>query len=185
VGPKRKQDPWDVSTKMATRKPTTTAFWNGRLPHWEVEGGRYFITIHLAGAIPRAGRQRLRAIAARLSKLRERGLPEWLRLQRMIFAEMEVWLDSAQEGLHLHHRDIAEMVVEAIDERSRRGDWRMFEYVVMPTHVHLFCELGRRGLQATCEDFKRWTGHRGATILGARWSAILAARMVRPLVALG
>ncbi len=35
----------------------------------------------------------------------------------------------------------------------------MFEYVVMPTHLHLFCELGTAGLKGTLEDFKRWTGH--------------------------
>ena len=129
---------------MATRKPNTTAFWTGRLPHWEVEGGRYFITIHLAGAIPNEGRRRLRTIAAQLELIRDHATPEWLRIQRMIFAEM---------------------VVEAIVERSRRGDWQMFQYVVMPTHIHMFCELGR-SLQETCEDFKRWTGHRAAQILG-------------------
>jgi hypothetical protein len=34
------------------RKPETIDFWVGRLPHWEVVDGRYFVTIHLAGAIP-------------------------------------------------------------------------------------------------------------------------------------
>jgi len=58
------------------RKPKTIAFWNGRLPHWEVEDGRYFVTIHL------------------------------------------------------------------------------------------FCEIGRKGLKGTLEDFKRWTGHRATQILG-------------------
>jgi hypothetical protein len=46
-----------------TRKPRTISFWHGRLPHWEVEDGRYFITLHLAGAIPHAGRLRLQQIS--------------------------------------------------------------------------------------------------------------------------
>ena len=40
------------------RRPEAVAFWYGRLPHWEVVGGRYFVTIHLAGAIPPAGQER-------------------------------------------------------------------------------------------------------------------------------
>jgi hypothetical protein len=71
------------------RKPRTIAFWVGRLPHWEVEGGRYFITIHLAGAIPAQGRERLQKIAEQLRKVDVRSSPEWLRLQRKIFAEIE------------------------------------------------------------------------------------------------
>ena len=59
------------------------------------------------------------------------------------------------------------MVVEAIEHRRRRGDWQVFEYVVMPTHVHLFGEFGARGLKEILEDFKRWTGHRAAAILAA------------------
>ncbi len=78
-----------------SRKPQTIAFWQGRLPHWEVEEGRYFITIHLHGAIPAQGRERLRTIAADLAKER-RHTPQWLTLQRNIFREMERWLDAAK-----------------------------------------------------------------------------------------
>ena len=37
------------------RKPTTVAFWCGKLPHWGIEEGRYFVTIHLAGPYLRLG----------------------------------------------------------------------------------------------------------------------------------
>jgi REP element-mobilizing transposase RayT len=57
------------------------------------------------------------------------------------------------------------MVVEAIEHRHQRGDWQVFEYVVMPTHLHLFSEIGALGLKETLEDFKRWTGHQAAKIL--------------------
>lgn len=140
------------------RKPETIAFWQGRLPHWEVEGGRYFITIHLHGAIPAQGRERLRTIAADLAKERHH-TPQWLTLQRTIFREMERWLDAAKWSPHLAAEPVARLVVDAIEHRQRRGDWQMFEYVVMPTHLHLFCELGAAGLKGTLEDFKRWTGH--------------------------
>ena len=148
-----------------TRKPRTIAFWTGRLPHWEVEDGRYFITIHLAGAIPAAGSDKLRAIAERLRSVDDRNSPDWLRHQRIVFREIETWLDRAERVVHLQNPDVAAMVVEAIDHRQQIGDWQVFEYNVMPTHIHLFCELGRKGLKVTLEDFKRWTGHRAAKIL--------------------
>jgi REP element-mobilizing transposase RayT len=58
------------------------------------------------------------------------------------------------------------MVVEAIEHRHQGQDCTVFEYVVMPTHLHLFCEIGRRGLKTTMEDFKRWTGHEASRIMG-------------------
>jgi putative transposase len=148
-----------------TRKPQTTAFWVGRLPHWEVEDGRYFITIHLAGAIPVEGRKRLQRLSEQVRAVADKASPEWLSLQRMIFREMERWLDRAEWNPKLQHPQVAAMVVEAIEHRSRRNDWHVYEYVVMPTHLHLFGEIGNCGLKDALEDFKRWTGHRAAEIL--------------------
>ncbi len=146
------------------RRPRTIAFWHGRLPHWEVEDGRYFITMHLSGAIPAQGRDRLRMIAAELAKMR-RQTPQWLELQRSVFREMECWLDRAGWSPHFAVASVATMAVEAIEHRNHGGDWTMLAYVVMPTHLHLFCEIGARGLKVTLEDFKRWTGHQGMKLL--------------------
>ncbi len=82
-----------------TRKPNTTAFWVRRLPHWEVEDGRYFITIHLAGAIPAQGRQRLMQVGDNVRALEQKNSLEWLFLQREIFRVMEEWLDQAAKIL--------------------------------------------------------------------------------------
>ncbi len=43
----------------------------------------------------------------------------------------------------------------------------MLEYVVMPTHIHLFCELGDQSLFRVMKEFKRWTGHAATKILGS------------------
>jgi REP element-mobilizing transposase RayT len=75
---------------------------------------------------------------------------------------MESWLDRAEWNPRLRCDDIATLVADAIDYRHRRGDWHVYEYVIMPTHVHLFCELGSAGMKTVLEDFKRWTGHRAA-----------------------
>ena len=55
--------------------------------------------------------------------------------------------------------------MEAIDHRQQTAVWNMFEYVVMPNHVHLFVEVLRHGLKWVLEDFKRWTGHRAAKLI--------------------
>ncbi len=95
----------------------------------------------------------------------DRTCPEWLAHQRAIFREMEEWLDRAEWNPKLRHPDIAAMVMEAIEHRKKRGVWDIFEFVVMPTHLHLFGEIGDQGLRETLEDFKRWTGHQAAKIL--------------------
>jgi putative transposase len=156
------------------RKPETISFWQGRLPHWEVVDGRYFVTIHLSGAIPAAGKQRIREISQELQKLQE--LQElWrsndearLRVQRQIFGEMERWLDKAQCNTYLQNPRMAEMMVEAIHHRSQAGIWHMFEYVVMPNHAHLFFELRSGSLKEVLEGFKEWTGRQAGKVLDLR-----------------
>ena len=145
------------------RKPETVAFWRGRLPHWEVAEGRYFVTLHLAGAIPPQGQERIRALAAEMDRL-PRQAADRLKVQRRIFAEMEAWLDRANRVTHLRHPDAARAVMEAIAFREQRV-WNMLEFVVMPTHLHLFFELVSPGLKGCLEQFKRWTGHEASKFL--------------------
>jgi REP element-mobilizing transposase RayT len=156
-----------------TRRPETTAFWRGRLPHWEVAEGRYFVTIHLAGAIPMQGQDRIHTIAAELELLRRNDHTRRLQVQRRIFAEMEAWLDRVPPVDYLRNERVAKIIIEAINFRSERN-WRMLEYVVMPSHVHLFFEIInvsslRRSdagqLKTVLEQFKRWTGHEASKLL--------------------
>jgi REP element-mobilizing transposase RayT len=77
---------------------------------------------------------------------------------------MEAWLDRVPETAYLQEPAIAEMVMESITFRQQR-DWNMFEFVVMPTHLHLFFEILRGGLKSVMEQFKRWTGHQAAKLM--------------------
>jgi REP element-mobilizing transposase RayT len=159
------QAPLKKGAYSMQRKPKTTAFWTRNLPHWEVEDGRYFITIHLRGAIPVAGRRHLATLVKQLRSVPDRDSPQWVIQQRAIFREMEAWLDRSQWEPKLQQADVAAMVVEAIEHRQQRGTWHLLQYVVMPTHLHLFCEVGNQELKGILEDFKRWTGHQAAKIL--------------------
>ena len=148
------------------RRPVTIGFWHGRLPHWEVEDGRYFVTIHLHGAIPQQGEDRIAQQAEELknrsvSAATDTGLP----LMRTIFREMEEWLDQSQFNALLSTPEVASMVVEAIRHRMRIGRWHVYEFVVMPSHVHLFLSVLNGTLKESLEDFKRWTGHQAAKLI--------------------
>ena len=83
------------------RKPETIDFWYGNLPHWEVSDGRYFVTIHLAGAIPPEGRDRIHKMAAEAERLSRDDTEGRLNVHRRVFAEMEAWLDRAEYSTHL------------------------------------------------------------------------------------
>ncbi|GEM_PF-1629180 len=146
------------------RKPETIAFRWGRLPHWEVVDGRYFVTLHLSGAIPEQGQERIHQRSEELHRLPADDLEGRPRISRHIFAEMEAWLDRAPQRTDLQDPAIAKMVMEAIDFQQQR-DWNMFEFVVMPTHLHLFFEVLRGSLKTVMEQFKRWTGHQAGKLL--------------------
>jgi hypothetical protein len=84
------------------------------------------------------------------------------------FQAMEEWLDRAESATHLQQAQIAAIVREAINQRQHHRQWDMLEYVIMPTHIHVFCEIGDCGLKWILEDFKRWTGHQAAKVTGLR-----------------
>ena len=153
---------------MALRRPTTIHFWRGDLPHWQVEEGRYFVTIHLHGSIPSQGQQRIRQLGEQFRSASAKLTGEktdTLELSRKIFAEMEKWLDRMSPVRHLQQPELAEMVMEAIQDRSDRRIWEMFACVVMPNHIHLFFEMNSElSLKCELEKFKRWTGRRAAKI---------------------
>ncbi len=147
---------------MQGEKPRTVEFWRGRLPHWEVADGLYFITIHLADAIPRRAAKRIREMSRRA-----KSLPAARRtyLEKKVFDEMEHWLDRTSELQYLERPEVADAVAEAIEYRINNGTWTVFEHVLMPSHIHLLLELGPLGLRRTLIDFKRRTGYLAADIL--------------------
>ncbi|MDP7014324.1 MAG: transposase [Pirellulaceae bacterium] len=136
------------------------------MPHWEVEDGRYFVTAHLAGAIPEPAMEQIRSISEALQNGATRQTPDsCVELHRRVFAEMERWLDRAPAATELTDPAVAPMVMEAIEFRQSKERWNMLEFALMPSHLHLFLEVLKGTLKETMEDFKRWTGHRALEIL--------------------
>lgn len=158
-----------------TERPETIGFCRKRLPHWEVVGGRYFVTIRLKGSIPSQGIERIRAIQRNLAEVAD--ADGQLEARRKTFVEMEKWLDCAPQVAHLCNKGVAKMIVEAIHDREERGIWRPICYTIMPNHLHLFVSfdgecveaeevMRQRQLVPALEAFKRRTTREAADILG-------------------
>jgi len=60
------------------------------------------------------------------------------------------------------------MVCEALEHRAKQGVWELFEYVVLPSHIHVFVRLNGGRLRDSIEPFKTWTGGRVARLLAGR-----------------
>lgn len=147
------------------RRPKTINFWYGKLPHWEVEEGRYFITLHVAGAIPSSAKNQIRAKIDEQRLVPAAEKPDWIRLQRLIFGMMEKWLDRVTKNAWLKNVAMAEMLDEAIQTRQDRRRWAVHSSVIMPNHIHMFAEIPGGYLKSTMEDFKRWTGHQAMKLM--------------------
>ena len=144
-------------------KPETRAFWTGNLPHWDVLGRPIFLTLHVRGAIPPQAAERIRRQAA---AMRDHSDSTYVHRLKIIFAEMESWLDRADHESILTQPEVATIIGEAIAERETRRCWRVLHWVLMPSHLHVLYIAGTVGMKRLMADFKRWTGHQAADALG-------------------
>ena len=107
--------------------------------------------------------------------------------RRALFRDMEQWLDWSNTEIISTYPAIAEMVEETIAFRENTEVWELFAYTLMPNYLHLFLKVGAASraapdkegssrleeptpltLETVLEQFKRWTGHRAAEILGVK-----------------
>ena len=144
-------------------QPQTRAFWGGNLPHWDVLGRPIFLTLHLRGAIPKEAMQRIRADAASLC---HRGDRDYTRRLKLIFKQMEEWLDRTDHVQWLTRPEVARMLGEAIAKRAEDGAWRPLHWAVMPSHLHILYIGGQIGMKELLNDFKRWTARQANQLLG-------------------
>ena len=143
-------------------RPETRAFWRSKLPHWDVLGRPIFLMLHVSGAIPRDAMRRIRADAADLCDHRT---TDYTRKLKLIFKNMEAWLDRVDHVDCLRSPDVAIMLREAIERRAADGAWRPLHWVAMPSHLHILYVGGRIGMKRLISDFKRWTGRQANALL--------------------
>jgi putative transposase len=114
--------------------PHTTRFRRGKLPHWEVDGGRYFVTVRLADSLPAEAVHRLQEIHHQLSAIESASVP-FADLQRQYFRTMEKYLDNGAGASLLKQRDCAQAV---LNELSTLTEWQVDvpHHTIMPNHWH-------------------------------------------------
>jgi REP element-mobilizing transposase RayT len=147
----------------------TTRFRRGNLPHWEVENGRYFVTVRLADSIPPASVLRLQEIHRSIAAV-EAQSGAFAHLQRQYFQTMEKYLEAGAGDCHLGHAANARIVVEGL---SSLTDWNVevAHYTIMPNHWHALLVPARECTRSVADIMKRIKGRTGrclrSTIGGA------------------
>jgi len=132
----------------------------GRLPHWEMESGWYFVTFRLCDSLPEHVLAELEEQTKR-ARLTKKHDPELLRT-------IEKYLDRGTGSCWLRRPEIASVVADAILHLHGKK-WRMLAWVVMPNHVHLvFRLLPGHSLAGTLHSLKSFTSEKANAVLQRR-----------------
>ena len=148
------------------------------LPHIQPPGATLFVTFRLAGTIPRAVLERLKAEATERERLlRQTAVPDTLprflyEEQKRQFARWDKLLDRAEYGpLWLKQPEIAAVVVDSLHYLDGKV-YDMDAFCVMPNHGHIVIRPLKTGdgryhpLQKIMHSFKRYTARQANKILG-------------------
>ena len=139
----------------------------GKLPHWHVPNGLYFITYRLAGSLPRQIENTIASLRSSLVVARERDFDgsDARRIEREIFRITETQLDQGVGECWLRSTDVARTVVSSLEFRDGQ-EYDMMAYAVMPYHVHVVCRLKHDDLSLVIKSWKSYTAHEANKILG-------------------
>jgi REP element-mobilizing transposase RayT len=142
----------------------------GRLPHWELESGLYFVTFRLGDSLPK---ETLEGI-----KERARVLLAWQRFGRKLSPgeenivarysprKIEEYLAAGRGGCYLQDHRVATLVADAL--RFWDGQrYRLLAWCLMPNHVHVvFRALGEWALDEILKSWKSYTARMANRVLG-------------------
>lgn len=140
----------------------TTRFHRGKLPHWEVEHGRYFVTVRLADSLPRETVLRLQQIHLSLSAIPPQSTA-FVLLQRQYFQTMEKYLDAGTGDCLLSQARFAAILA---DELKSLGEWgvEVPHFTIMPNHWHALVVPCADCTHSLGEILKRVKGRTGKSI---------------------
>jgi len=139
--------------------PHTTRFRRGKLPHWEVERGRYFVTVRLADSLPVAAIERLQEITRHLSAT-EPASAQFVALQRRYFQTMEKYLEVGVGACWLGEPRCAEAIITELDSLAEVGV-EVPHRTIMPNHWHALLVPGPACRQSLADVMKRIKGRTG------------------------
>lgn len=145
--------------------------WRGRLPHWERDGGTYFVTWRLADSLPQsvlqqivAERDDIRATAKALG--REITDSEAKRLEALHTEKIEGFLHAGHGSCAMADPRCAKVVADALKHfDGERYD--LHAWCVMPNHVHVvFRARPGHELHRILQSWKTFTARECNVILG-------------------
>ena len=134
----------------------------GRLPHWESEGGTYFVTFRLNDSVPghiADGYRFERENIIKTAQYLDRPLTEYEteRLQKLYSSKIESYLDKGIGNCYLRQRPIAQVVLDAL-EYFNNERYKLYILCIMPNHVHvLFCPFEGYNLEKVIHSWKSYT----------------------------
>ena len=134
----------------------TSRFRRGKLPHWEVEQGRYFVTVRLGDSLPHATVGRLREIHRELASI-EAQSAAFAALQRRYFQTMEKYLDAGAGTCLLREDRHATAVIE---ELAALQEWAVDvpHSTIMPNHYHALIVPRMECIHSLADIMKRLKG---------------------------
>lgn len=113
-------------------------YYKRKLPHWQISGAEYFVTIRLAGSLPGhviKELQRLRIEFKQKQKIEKQS--DSKNFERKIFKKYESLLDTGKTGpLWLKIPEIADIISESLHYRNGKK-FDLYTYCIMSNHVHI------------------------------------------------
>jgi len=134
----------------------TVRFTRRNLPHWEVEGGRYFVTVRCADSLPREAVLRLAELHGTLATITPRS-PGFAAQQRETFRTLEKHLDAGAGACPLRDPTAAQIVVEELEALAEIGVSAP-HFCVMPNHWHALILPPERNTPPIKELMRRLKG---------------------------
>jgi putative transposase len=146
------------------RPVETTAFYRRDLPHWEIEGGRYFVTFRCADSLPQRTVSRLRALHETIDA--RASAEEKTAVRREYFRVLDLDLDRSHGACLLRDGRAAQIVVQEFEALS---EWNVAvpHFTVMPNHCHALIEPARGCAHSFRDIMKRLKGRTAHQIRAA------------------
>jgi REP element-mobilizing transposase RayT len=153
----------------------------GYLPHLEIPGSTYFLTLRLADTLPQNVLYEIHEELETLLKIEKNSSlsdSQNDRLKQLRSKKIEEYLDQGYGACHMANPQVAETVQEAIDHYDGKR-YRSHVYCIMPNHLHWILTpldiQSRSGSQLApiIQSFKSFTSHtinNSLKLAGSFWS---------------
>ena len=117
------------------RLTRTLRFSQRNLPHWEVEGGRYFVTVRCADSLPADVVARLAEFGRALKEIEPRS-ESFAEMQRCLFAALDRSLDAGFGECPLRDPAAATKVADELEGLTEAWGVAVPHYSILPNHWH-------------------------------------------------